>query len=254
MAYGTSSFTPATTAPSYLQNSNVGQLQGLYGQLSGLFDTSQMTSDANNAIQGNYNQGRALAAAAGRAYVNRAQQSGASTLGAGFAEGQAMLPIYNQRTQATADLSNRQLQYHTAQAGAQSAVAGQIGQLQQAHAATLADYFANQQKMGLQNQQFNLDLGYRQNVLAQDQSQFSSRLGEQSREFNVGQSNQQNSQNAALRLQALGMALKMPQQSYGWSTTATGVPRTAYDMQQSQLYGQQAQNRTDLMSALHGYI
>lgn len=219
---------PATNyqAPGFLQSRPWQGLQQFNKQqVPGLFDTSDLAARTEAAISSQMGQSRALAAAAGAAYSNRAAQSGASGLGAGFAQAQAMLPAYAQANQMRMDLAGKQLQSRQAQAGLQGDLYSRIGQMLGARQGQLSDWFGNQDRMKQQQTQFNADIGFRNRALQQEQSQFDAQLGQRQNEFNVtsGQNNFQN------RLQALSTAMRMPRQSYSYSLTNSGTPRSGAD-------------------------
>lgn len=157
--------------PSYLQQNTAAAPQSYMAQLPGLFNTSGLTSSYNNQISTNFDQGRALAAAAANQYTTRAQQEGGSTLGAGFAQAGAMLPVYAQNAALQSDLANKQLQYRGQQATIGAGLAGDIGKLQSQQQSTYSDYLMNQQRLAQQQQQFNADLGFRNQQLAATQQQ-----------------------------------------------------------------------------------
>lgn len=228
---------PSGQIPSSLQGSPWKPLQQQQNQLAGLFDTSGLQSAYQNQASGNLDQGRALAAAAASSYTNRAAQSGASSLGAGFARGQAMLPIYQQNNALMSDFASKQLQAKTSQGQIGSDIAGRIGQLQSARQSMLSDYMQGQQRLQQGNQQFNADLDYRNRALAQNQTQFAGSQNEKGREFdvNAGQQGQMN------RLRALQLAMQMPRQNYSWNTNWAGGPINQSDATAMQNFGQQNQ-------------
>lgn len=151
--------------PSYLQQNTAATSQGYLAQLPGMFNTSNLQSAYGNQEQANWDSGSALAAAAANQYVQRANQSGASTLGAGFAQASAMLPVYQQNAAMQSDLANKQLQYKAQQATIGAGLSGDIGRLQSQQQSTWSDYLLNQQKLQQQNQQFNLNLGLQRQQL-----------------------------------------------------------------------------------------
>lgn len=162
--------------PSFLGGSNIGGLQRLQGQLPGLFNTKPLEQSYQNLASSNLDTGRALAAAAGASYSNRAAQSGASRQGAGFAAAQAMLPIYGQNNQLMADFATKKLQAQTGQAGAGIDLSSTMAKLLAARQGMLADYSLGSQRLAQGNQQFNQDLGFRNKQLAQQGSQFQQQL------------------------------------------------------------------------------
>lgn len=232
---------PSGNIPSFLQNGTWGALKQQQNQLGSLFDTSGIENAYNQQIGMDMNMGRATAAAAAARYANTAAQSGASQLGAGFAQSQALLPVFQQANQMRSDLASKQLQARSQQATVGADIAGRIGQLQSAQKSMLADYMGNQQRLFQNQQQFNQDLDYRNRALAQNQSQFNASQSERSREFDVT-SGQQGMLN---RLQALQLAMRTPFPIHSWySTDMYGNGRTPADQsavndiyQQGQLYG-----------------
>lgn len=243
--------------PGYLQGNTIKSLQDYQNTIPKMFDTSGLDQSYNALNQSNFSQGRALAAAAGASYSNRAAQSGGSRLGAGFAEAQSMLPIYNQGHQLLADLATKKLQAATGQAAAGGDTARAIGQLQQSRQAMLADYFGNQQRIGLQKQQlaqnqtqFNSDLGFRNQQLAQQQSQFGDTLGLQKQQLASQTQNQAND----TRLRSLQLALGQPQKSYSFSTDMFGNPVSVGDAQAQQGFQQQNSYYNNLRTQLNNLI
>lgn len=163
--------------PSYLQQNTAASAQNYMRQLPGLFNTSGLTSAYNNQISTNFDQGRALAAAAANQYTQRAQQEGGSTLGAGFAQAGAMLPVYAQNASLQSDLANKQLQYRGQQATLGAGLAGDIGRLQSAQQGTWSDYLLNQQRLQQQQQQFYGTMGLQQQQLNQTAKQQAAQNG-----------------------------------------------------------------------------
>lgn len=210
--------------PSFLAGANVGSLQRLQGQLPGLFNTKPLEQAYGNLASSNLDSGRALAAAAGASYSNRAAQSGASRQGAGFAAAQAMLPIYGQNNQLMADLATKKLQAQTGQAGAGIDISKAVAQLLASRQGMLADYSLGSQRLAQQGQQFNADLGFRNQQLAQQGSQFQQQLGVEQ---------------GGNRLKALQLAMMKRPQEFSWNTNGSGVPTTLYDQSQQQGYQNQ---------------
>lgn len=168
---------PQSTVPSYLQTQPWAASQSYLNQLPGMFNTSGLKNSYQTLENQNFNQGSALAAAAANQYVQRARQSGASTLGSGFAQASAMLPVYQQNAQMNQQLQQQLLQYHSQQAQIGAGLSGDIGRLQSGYQSTLADYLTTQQKLqqsqsqfgdtfALQNRQQNSTNSYQQGQLA----------------------------------------------------------------------------------------
>lgn len=193
---------PSGDLPAWLQQGNTGQLQSLLGQLPQLFNTKGLNTSYQNAISGEMNQGRALAAAGSRQYANRAAQTGASGLGAGFAAGQALLPYFDQRNSMLSDLEKQKLLARTQQAQLSGDLAGRIGQLQQMRQGMISDYSTAQQK------------------LQQESTQFDTTNTERQREFNTTSGQQQQ----GLNLDALKLAMQVPRQHYQWNEDQFGKP------------------------------
>lgn len=225
--------------PGFLQPTYTGALQKLQTSLPGFFDTSGIEKAYGNQASSNLDQGRALAAAAGAGYANRAQQSGASSLGAGFAQAQAMLPIYGQNNALMSDLATKQLQARTGQAGAGIDISKAMAQLLATRQGLISDYTLGSRRLGQQqiqfgqelaqrNQQFNQDLGFRNQQLSQQGSQFEQNLGFQQQ--NAGTEN---------RLKALQLAIGMPRQSYSWNTNNAGMPISGTDAASANAFGRQ---------------
>lgn len=199
--------------PSYLQQNTAAAPQSYMAQLPGLFNTSGLTSSYNNQISTNFDQGRALAAAAANQYTTRAQQEGGSTLGAGFAQAGAMLPVYAQNAALQSDLANKQLQYRGQQATIGAGLAGDIGKLQSQQQSTYSDYLMNQQRLNQQQQQY---LGQ----FSQNEQQFRQTAAEKAREFNL--------QLSALRGGGAGGTGGASAQSmYGFTGALTRTPNNA---------------------------
>jgi hypothetical protein len=219
---------PSSDLPSWLQQGNTAQLQQVLSSLPALFNTKGLTNRYNGAISSELAQGQALASAGARQYANRAAQVGASGLGAGFAQGQAMLPYFNQRNDMLTDLEKQKALARSQQGQLASDLAGRIGQLQQMRQATISDYSSGQQK------------------LQQEASQFDTSQSEREREFNTTAGMQQQSQN----LDAMKLAMSLPRQRYEWNTGMNGQPLTANDRQQQQGFSQQQNYFGQLRSAL----
>ncbi len=208
---------PSGDLPDWLQQGNTGQLQQFLGQLPALFNTKGLNTSYQNAISSEMNQGRALAAAGSRQYANRAAQTGASGLGAGFAAGQALLPYFDQRNSMLSDLEKQKLMARTQQAQLTGDLAGRIAQLQQMRQGMISDYSTAQQK------------------LQQEGGQFDTTQEERQREFNTTSGLQQQGMN----LDALKLAMSVPRQHYTWNTDQSGHPSTPFDEQQAGAFGQQ---------------
>lgn len=184
---------PSAGLKSYLP-----QMQSMYANAIG-----NMTTAGNNAINSNFDQGTALAAAGARAYMARAQQSGGSQLGAGFAQGQAMLPVYGQKYNALNQMAQNQLSATGQEAGLGANINEAIGNLTQQRASLMAQYTGQQQQLRQQQQQYYSGLGFQQQQLAQQGSQFSQNLGFQQQELaQKGQLGTQSNQLMAAALAA----------------------------------------------------
>lgn len=246
MAYNTSG-----PAPSYLQSNPWSADQSYLGKLPGMFDTSALTGAYQQMNQQTLGNAGAMAAAATNAYLNRARQSGASQLGAGFAQAGAMLPAYSQVAQNNADLFGKQLQYSTAQAQLGAGLSNDIGQLQTQHANTLQDYYLNQQKLAQSQSQFGQDLGFRQQQLAQNQLQFGDTFGLQQRQLN-SQTSYQQGQLANQRLSLAAQYQKQNPFMASYSTNLDGSPMSPIDGQAMARANQNFTSSQNLMSALGG--
>lgn len=172
------SLAPSAALPSYLQTQPWQSSQNQLNQLPGQFNTSGLKASYGQQEAQNWSQGSALAAAAANQYVQRARQSGASTLGAGFAQASAMLPVYQQNADMNTQLQNQLLQYHTQQAQIGAGLSGDIGRLQSQNQSTLADYLTTQQKLQQSQSQYYGTFG-------QNQQQFNQSLAEKQREANL---------------------------------------------------------------------
>lgn len=211
--------------PAYL-NYNPGQwAQSYLSTLPGQFDTSGLQNAYKTQEASNWNSGSAIAAAASNQYTQRANQTGASSLGAGFAQASAMLPVYQQNASMQSDLQNKLLQYHSQQAQIGAGLASDIGKQQGQYQSTLSDYFLNQQKLQQQQSQFGQTLGFQQQQEA-DQN----------------------------RLNALGLAQKMPRQSYSFSTDNAGNPMTGGDALGMQQFNRQNQFLQSVRSGIQSYF
>lgn len=215
--------------PSYLQQNPASASQSYLSQLPGMFNTSGLQSAYGNQEQSNWDSGSALAAAAANQYVQRAQQSGASTLGAGFAQASAMLPVYQQNASMQSDLQNKMLQYKAQQATIGAGLSGDIGRLQGQYQGTLSDYFLNQQK------------------LQQQQQQFGDTFGLQQRQLSASVANQ-NAQNS---LQGASLALKYAPSGAG-NSYETGVLGQPSSPQDAATMARVNQQQTYLRSVLGG--
>lgn len=236
--------------PQFMRQNTWQPLKQQQAALPGMFDTSGLAANYENAISSNFDQGRALAASAGTTYSNRAAQSGASRLGAGYATGQAMLPFFQQANQMRADLGAKQLQARTAQAGMMTDLASRIGQLQSARQGQMGDLYTGFQNRQQNQNQFNSDLDYRNRSLAQNQSQFDSSQAQQRSEFDVtaGQNASQN------RLNALQLAMRMPQGGHLWRTDMFGRPIGELGQQQANSWQQEQSYMGNIRNQLQSYF
>lgn len=221
-----------TALPPYLQNNPSAASQGYLAHLPAMFNTGGLKSAYQQQSQQDYNQGSALAAAAANQYTQRANQTGASNLGAGFAQASAMIPVYGQQADLMGEYQKQRLSYLGQQAQIGAGLTGDIGRQQGQYQANLADYLTNQQKMQQQQSQFGQTFGLEQQRLAQQGQQF----------------------NATNRLDALQLALRAPGQSFSYATNAQGQPNTANDARA--LQGAQAQNQyyQNLRGRLQSYF
>lgn len=161
------SLAPSGTLPPFLQNTPWSAPQSYLNGLGNQFNTTGLKSSYQNEENQNWNQGSALAAAAANQYVQRARQQGSSTLGAGFAQASAMLPVYQQNAAMNSDLQSKLLQYKSQQAQIGAGLSGDIGRLQGQYQGTLSDYFLSQQKLQQQQQEFGQNFGLQQQVANQ---------------------------------------------------------------------------------------
>lgn len=242
--------TPAYKPPQFLQQQTWKPLQQQQAALPGMFDTSAMTQSYENGIGSMFDQGRALAAAAGAGYVNRQMQAGASTAGAGFARAQAMLPIYAQANQMRSDLATKQLQARTAQAGASADIAGRISQLMGARQGQMVDWFGQQNQLHQNQRQFMSDLDYRNRSLAQNQSQFDTSQAERKSEFGVTSGQQ----DAQTRLQAMQLGLQVPRQQYKYHLDQFGNPMSPADATVQGWSNNQQDFFGNLRNQISGYL
>ena len=132
---------------------NTAQLTQFQKQIPGMFNTGGIEKAYHNQIDGMMAQGRGHAAAAGRAYGQRAVQAGASGAGAGFAQAQAMLPMYGQQNEMLSDLSRIQQSAKQGKAQAMGGVASQLSSMAAQREGMMTDYAQNQQRFALQNKQ-----------------------------------------------------------------------------------------------------
>lgn len=226
------SLAPSASLPSFLQSQPWQSSQNQLNQLPGQFNTSALRNSYGQQEAQNWSQGSALAAAAANQYVQRARQSGASPLGAGFAQASAMLPVYQQNAEMNSDLQNKLLQYHTSQAQIGAGLSGDIGRLQSQNQSTLADYFLNQQKLQQSQSQFGSNLGLQYSQLAQQKSQ----------------NNAQNS------LYALMLAQRQPRAAGGYNTDVLGRPMSATDAQSMQRLNGAGNFQNAIQSGLQSFI
>lgn len=248
--------------PKYLQGSDTWRpLADYQQQLGGMFDTSDISSNYEGAISSQFDSGRAMAAAAASQYQNRAQQVGASGLGAGYASGQAMLPAWQQANTMRADLASKQLQARTQQAGIGADLASRIGQLQSARQGQLFDYTNQQRNRAQSSLQFGQDLDYRNRALAQNQSQFTTSEADRNSQFgqtydlqNRQLAAQTNSQSSNDRLRALQLAMQTPRNSYSWSTDNSGNPINMSDQKNANAFGQQQAFFNNIRNQIGNYF
>lgn len=139
------------------QATNQGMLNTYKAGIPAAFDTSGIKTAFNNQINGMMAQGRGHAAAAGAAYGNRALQAGASGAGAGFAQAQAMLPMYDKANQMRSDLAEKELKAKGMANDAQGQVASQQANMAAQREAMMTDYATQQQKFALMNRQMQME-------------------------------------------------------------------------------------------------
>ena len=132
---------------------NTQQLTQFQKQIPGLLNTAGVEKSYHNQIDGMMAQGRGHAAAAGQAYGQRAIQAGASGMGAGFAQAQAMLPMYAQQGAMLSDLAGIQQRAKAGQASEMGGAASQLSSMAAQREGMMTDYAQNQQRFALQNRQ-----------------------------------------------------------------------------------------------------
>jgi hypothetical protein len=153
--------------PSYLQQQPWQASQNYLASLPNYFTNTGIGAATRNLNNQTWNSASAIAAAASTRYAQTAQQNGASTLGAGFAQNAAMVPAYQQIAQNNQDLDKLRLQARGQQAQIGAGLSSDIGKLQEGYQSTLSDYFLNQQKLQQQQSQFGQTYGLQQQQLAQ---------------------------------------------------------------------------------------
>lgn len=158
---------PATQFPSYLNApAPTGQMQSLYRQAPGIFNTQGVEDSYNAQIGMNTAQGLSTTGAMGRAAESRAFQSGGK-VGSSFAAADAMLPYLQQNQTLLGDEADYKLRAAQNRFQAQAGLAGQIGGMQQQRTGNLLNYDLASQQRAQQGGQFD-------KTLAEQQSEFGS--------------------------------------------------------------------------------
>ena len=151
-------FLQTVETPEFLKSANTSNLESFQKQIPGLFDTSGLDNAYSNSMNSMMAQGRGMAASSANAYANKAMQVGASGLGATFAQSQAMLPFYKQRSEMMADLEGQKLRNRQMQADTGFKTASEIENQKSRYQGTMSDftlgnrrvasdYFGNTQKL-----------------------------------------------------------------------------------------------------------
>lgn len=135
----------------------VGALKDARSQLPGLFDFNPIAQTGNQFIESNFNNASASTAASARAAQNRAMLSG-GRVGASFAQGSAMLPLYAQRNQQAFQLAGLQGQMRGQQAGLLTQIAGGITNAKLQNRSLLGNYALGQQRLQQDESQFGRGL------------------------------------------------------------------------------------------------
>jgi len=212
--------------PSWLSKSPLmAELASEYAGLDKAFDTSGIESSFGNANAFMLNDARARSGAMAAAAQNRARRSGGQ-VAASFAAGQAMLPAYRQQAESLANLAQLKLQASGNRAQLGASIAGEMAGRRQTQQGMLADWQNAALNRAQQGQQFNAQLQQQGSQfdrnLSQQGSQFDRSLLQNSSQF--GQTLAFNKQNQAHnnQLQALQLAMQMPQKSYSWTADNRG--------------------------------
>lgn len=191
----TSSFNLASAGnvalPSWLQANPDDQMHELlqsYAGIGAAFDPTAQVTARNDAIGYNTTAGNQAANNAASEYANRAQQSGASALGAGVVKAQAMLPVFQQNAALKTDAADVAAKAHADAAGLASQIASTIGNLRMSYLNTLTGYVQGQQSL-------SLDAYKATSANASD----AARLAEQRREFDLSRSSASSSSSTAAR-------------------------------------------------------
>lgn len=152
--------------PSYLNGPQAGELQSLYRQAPGAFNTQGVEDSYQNQMGMNLAQAKTTTSAMGRAAESRAFQSGGK-VGASFAAADAMLPYFQQNQQQMGDLADYKLRAAQSRLAAQTGIAGQLAGLRQGQQGMQMQYDIAGQNRAQQGGQFD-------RTLSQNAAQFAS--------------------------------------------------------------------------------
>lgn len=174
-------------------DANMSELLNTYSGIGAAFDPTAQVNARNAQIANNTSQGNQAANNAANEYSARAEQSGASGLGAGAVKAQSLMPVMSQNAQLRTDAADVAAKAHQDAISLASQVAGTIGQLRNSYLSSLTSYATGQQTLALNTYQAqqsaagqaaNTALGYAQtqadvykaNLAATQQSNDSARL------------------------------------------------------------------------------
>ncbi len=235
-------------APTWLASgsNNYKELAKLYGGAQGNFNAQMGAADQAFGQQ-QAGQSAAITANAGasaRAAMQRAMQQGGS-VGASFAQGGLMNQGFRQQQGAMADWQRQKLGANQDFLNSQAGMATTLGQGRFQQQGQLADFFGNQQRLGLADR--GLGLQNQGQQLEQDRmnmqnGQFNQELGMKNSQFKQSFGLQQND----ARLAALQRAFQNTPNSGSWSEDLLGNPMGAASSQAKQQYGQNMQQRSDI--------
>jgi hypothetical protein len=146
----------ASSVPAWLQP-NMSELQQQYADIPSEY--KQVLAPLQNAYNAsiNYNTtlGEQSANSAAQQYSTSAQQQGGNREAAGVVRAQALLPVFQQNTQARQQLAGTEASYQSQAIGLQASIANQLASLRTSYANTLAQYLTQQRGQNISEAEFN---------------------------------------------------------------------------------------------------
>jgi hypothetical protein len=139
---------------------NQNELMNTFNRVSQMFNPRPLRQAYGSLIGNTLSTGQQLANNAGGEYLNRAQQSGGSSLGAGVAQAQAYLPFLNQVSQLQTQKAKDVMGAKEAGISLQAQIAAQLANLRQSYASSLAQFQTQQRGQDIQLGEFNRTQGF----------------------------------------------------------------------------------------------